>query len=411
MADRSEFMRASIMAAAGVWIGYLVGPNAMVAATNSNFLAVLPDALNTSSTAVSTALAISLWLVAIAVPIMGRTMDRFGVRAVILPGVLLFGLCYIALGQVQNLWQFVTLQALLALPVAMCGSVGYAKIIATWFDRNRGLVMGFCVAFGAGLGQTIMPKASDALIQAYGWRGGYVGIGLIILVLGLPFIFWLARTPAASLPQTSGDSGKTPPDEMGLNRAEAVRLPVFYLIFFAMLFGSMALLGTMQHTIPLLKERGLALSDATTIMSVAFAGVVVGQFSSGFIVDRYHTPRVILPFFVSALIGLAVLYSATLVPVLLTGAFIMGLGLGGEVGQNAYLVSRYFGLKAFGTIYGLTFAASSIGNGVGTILLGYLRDLNGNYDGSRLPVLCFMAISVTCIALLPAFTFAGPKKA
>lgn len=411
---RSEFNKASISAALGAWIGFVVGPNAMIAATNSNFLAVLPDALHTSRTAISSALAGSLWLVALLVPLAGRTMDRFGLRAVMVPGVVLFGAMFLLFSRMTSIWQFMALQALLAVPIAMHSSVGYAKLIALWFDRHRGVVLGLCVALGAGVSQTLMPKISRALIVDYGWRGGYVGIALIVLLLGAPLIFLLVRQPHAIVPRAQMAQEATrvpaPLDQLGVTRGEALRQPIFYLVFFGILFASLALLGTMQHIVPMLSERGVGVDTATTVMSFAFAGVVIGEFSSGFLVDRVNTPRIILPYFICALVGVLTVHIAATPPMLMLGGILMGLGLGGEVGQNAYLVSRYFGLKAFGAIYGMTFAASAIGNGLGLILLSYIRDHSGSYAGGRYLVGTAMTISVLCIASLRPFVYASGHR-
>lgn len=410
----SEFNRASVSAALGVWIGFMVGPNAMIAATNSNFLKVLPEALNASRTSVSLVLAMALWLNAALLPAAGKAMDRFGVRAVILPGILIFSAAFFLLSRMNLLWHFVLLQALLTVGATLTSSVGYAKIVSMWFDRNRGLVLGLCVALGAGAAQTVMPKISAWLISAYGWRGGYLGISAIILCLGFPLVYLLVRAPDHKVDQRVNPDGvphgvPAPIDQIGVTRAQALRQPIFYLVFFAIMFGSMALLGTMQHAVPMLTERGLTLGTATTVMSCAFAGVVLGEFSAGFIVDRLNTPRVILPYFISALIGVLIVHSQNSLAILLPGAFLMGLGLGGEVGQNAYLVSRYFGLKAFGAIYGMTFAASAIGNGTGLILLGIIRDQTGSYELGFYLVGGAISISVICIACLRPFIYSSPR--
>lgn len=416
---RSEFTRPAVLAAVGAWFGFLTGPNVMVAATNSNLLRVLPEALHTSRTMISTALAISLWLNALLVPIGGRLVDRYGLKKVVLPGIVLFSLTYLMLSQIQNAWQFLAIQILIAVPVSMHASPAYAKLISLWFDRHRGLVLGLAVALGAGVGQTIMPKVTQALISNYGWRGGYIGIALIVLVVGLPAIALLARTPkamlAAGAPESPSELAETELrarfGQQGFTRAEALKQRTFYQLFTAIMFGSMALLATMAHAVPMLTEHGLNVTDATTIMSCAFAGVIFGQFSSGFIIDRLNSPRVLTPYFMSALIGVVILYTAHDKYILLPAALMMGLGLGGEISQNAYLVSRYFGLKAFGAIYGLTFAASALGNGTGVILLGYLRDFSGSYDVCRYFTGGAMAASLLCVTFLPKFVFASPKDA
>jgi len=411
---KSEFNRASVSVALGAWVGFIVGPNAMIAATNSNFLNVLPDALHVSRTSISFVLALALWFNALTLPFAGKAMDRFGVRAVILPGILIFSLAFFLLSRMGVLWHFVALQALLTIGATMTSSVGYAKVLSLWFDRNRGLVLGLCVALGAGASQTVMPKVSAWLITEYGWRGGYLGLASIVLCLGFPIVFMLIRAPGHVV-RTEVDANGVPEgvpspiDQIGVTRSQALRQPVFYLVFFAIMCGSMALLGTMQHAVPMLLERGLTLNVATTVMSCAFAGVVAGEFSSGFIVDRFNTPRVILPYFICAAIGVLTVHSQSNLLFLLPGAFLMGLGLGGEVGQNAYLVSRYFGLKAFGAIYGMTFAASAVGNGTGLILLGMIRDRTGSYAGGFYLVGGAITVSILCVASLKPFIYASRR--
>ncbi|WP_267381422.1 MULTISPECIES: MFS transporter [unclassified Sphingomonas] len=411
--SRSEFSRPAVLAAIGAWFGFLTGPNVMLAATNSNFLRVLPDALHTSRTTISTALAVSLWISAILVPIGGRLVDRLGLRRIVLPGIVLFSLVFLLLSQITAGWHFVVLQILMAVPISMHASPAYAKLISLWFDRNRGLVLGLCVALGAGLGQTIMPKLIQALIDTHGWRGGYLGIAAIVLVVGLPSVALLARTPknlaiASQAETTAADSVSQASlrlERVGLSRAEALHRREFYQLFIAIMLGSFALLGTLQHAMPLLTERGLSVGTATSVISTAFAGVIAGQSTSGFFVDRINSPRVVLPYFVAALLGVTAIYTARSPSFLIPGALLMGLGLGGEISQNAYLVSRYFGLKAFGAIYGLTFAASAIGSGSGLIVLGFVRDHFGSYMPGRLLMSGAMLGSVLCIALLPSFTF------
>lgn len=407
-AQQSEFTRTSVLAAFGAWFGFLVGPNVMIASTNSNFLAVLPEALDVGPGELTTALAVSAWLVALFVPFSGQMMDKYGVRKVIIPGAILMIITFLLLSRMTQLWHFFALQIMLAIPAAMHCSVGYAKVISSWFDQHRGKVLGLCVALGAGVGQTAMPKISDFLIRTYGWQGGYLGIAAIIGLVGLPMIILLARTPK-NFTAASGTSQDGTPQE-GISRAEALRRPTFYMVFFAIMFASMSLLGTLQVAKPMLLERGLANNLAVTVSSISFAGVIIGEFSSGVLVDKFNTPRVVLPYFVSALIGLMIVHTSTNPTILFAGALMMGLGLGGEIGQNAYLISRYFGLKNFGSIYGLTFAASNIGIGVGVMAMGWVKQLSGSFEPMRYVFGTTMLISVICIALLPQFLFAAKKS-
>ena len=409
MQEREVNVR-SVLAATGAWVGLVVGANAMLSSTNSNFMKPLTESFHVDRAAISAALSITPLIVAIAVPVCGWAMDRFGLRRVLIPGVIAFGLLMLALSRVTNIWEFALVQAALGISVSLHSSVGYAKVAAQWLDRWRALVLGLIVAFGAGVGQTTMPLLSQWLISHYGWRTAYVGIALIILCFGLPLItLWVREPPRAASPTTSATVGGG--DIPGATLGTALRQPTFWLIFIAIMFGSMTLLGTLQHGVPMITEHGFDVNTATQALSFAFGGVVTGQLTSGLVVNQINTPKIIAPFFAAALIGLMIVHSVHVesgAPVLFAGAALMGLGLGGEVAQNAYLISRYFGLKSFGTLYGLTFGASNVGIAIGIFALGKVHDLAHSYDPIRTAFGICMAISVLCILCLGPYVYA-PK--
>lgn len=409
----SEINRRSVMAALGAWVGLLVGVNAMIAATNSNFMKPLAASFGVDRAAISAALSVMPLVVAIAVPACGWAMDRFGLRRVLIPGVILFGLLVLAMGQLTTVWQFALLQIPLGIAAAMHSSVAYAKVVSMWFDHWRGLVLGLLVALGAGVGQTTMPLVSQWLIGDYGWQNAYRGIALIVLCFGLPIIVLLVREPPradrtaapSATPAMQAGSGDLP----GLTLGEALHRPTFWLIFFGIMFGSMTLLGTLQHGVPLITEHGFDIGTATKALSFAFAGVVTGQLTSGIVVNQVNTSKVIVPYFVAALIGLLMIHSVRVesgAPLLFVGALLMGLGLGGEVAQNAYLIGRYFGLKSFGAIYGCTFAASNVGIAIGTFAMGKVHDAADSYDPMRTAFGICMALSVLCILSLGPYVYA-----
>jgi MFS family permease len=411
--QESEVNVRSVSAAMGAWIGLLVGANAMLSATNSNFMKPLAQAFGVDRGAISAALSVSPLIVAMVVPACGWAMDRFGLRRVLIPGVIAFGVLMLAMSRVTNVWEFALLQVALGVAVSMHSSVGYAKVVSQWFDRWRGLVLGLIVALGAGVGQTAMPLVSQWLISRYDWRTAFVGIALIILCFGLPLIALLVREPpredrTVSHPVTPLENeGRDTP---GVRVGEALRRPTFWLIFIAIMFGSMTLLGTLQHAVPMITEHGFNVNVATEALSFTFAGVVTGQLTSGVVVNQINTPKVIVPYFTAALLGLLIVHSVRVesgTPLLFTGTLLMGLGLGGEVAQNAYLISRYFGLRSFGALYGLTFAASNVGIAIGTFSMGRVHDIAHSYGPMRVVFGICMAISVLCIFALGPYVHAS----
>jgi MFS family permease len=67
-------------------------------------------------------------------------------------------------------------------------------------------------------------------------------------------------------------------------------------------------------------------------------------------------------------------------PVLLAAFIMLGLTIGAEGDLVNYLVRSYFGLRAFGTLYGIGFAGYAFGGVVGPVLIGKLFDAHKNYE-------------------------------
>jgi MFS family permease len=403
----TEFNSKSIRAVIAAWIGMFIGPNAMVSAPMSLFIAPLTHEFGLTRTAVSSILVISPLSIALFSPFVGRAIDRFGLRLVLLPGALLFGLASMARGYVSHPWELAVMFFVVSIGSAMNSAVGYAKLISLWFSIHRGRVIGFVVALGAGAGSTIAPQVVRLLIHNYNWRVAYIAMGAYVVLLPLPLLFFLIREPAGTV-----SAKKTHEVEVslpGLTRAEALRAPAFWLLLPAIFLASMALIGTTAHAIPMLTERGFTSLIATTAISCFFFGGIAGQLTSGFFSDRIDSPRVALPYFFFALIGAMIVHLTTNQVVLLGGATLMGMGQGAEIAFAAYLTSRYFGLRAYGGIYSLFFASSNVGIGVGLITMGLVHDYAGTYRPMTYVFGAALTIVFVLIALLGPYPFASRK--
>jgi MFS family permease len=288
---------------------------------------------------------------------------------------------------------------ILSLAAAFDSSVGYAKVISLWFSRWRGLVLGAAVALGAGVSSTAMPQIVHYLIDRYSWRGAYVGLGVIILALGVPTLVFLLRTPPVT------EVARQATAEAGLTRAEALRRPTLWCLFAAIFLGSMSLIGTIGHAFPMWTERGFAPQTATTALSLIFMASILGQLSSGFLADRFDSARAAMPYFACSVVGLLIEHTTKQSQLLYVGALFHGLGQGGEVALAAYLVTRFFGLRHFGAIYGVIFAASNGGLGVGILAMGVCHDLFGSYDPMRWVFVISMFMAFCLIGVLGPYRF------
>ena len=144
-------------------------------------------------------------------------------------------------------------------------------------------------------------------------------------------------------------------------------------------------------------DRGVTPERAAMATSLVGAAVIIGRLGSGYLLDRVFAPRVAIAFFGATALGMATLCAAVNGDFALVAAFLIGLGMGAEVETMGYMISRYFGLIAFGTAYGHAFGAYMISGAAGVLLMGAGYDRFHSYT---VPLVGFCLAMVIALALL-----------
>jgi len=388
----------------GALLGLTVGNGPIMQFTFGVLIQPLSEAFGADRGTVSTALLAGLVATGLATPLMGRLMDRYGVRRVALPAIALFGL-----GMALTGW-LATSPAMLVLMYGLTGlfaagqtPMPYSKAIAALFDRRRGLALGVATA-GVGLGTILMPMLAQRLVMAWGWRGAYLGLGAVTLLVALPAMAWLvtARQPGAAGPSAAAPAApvaaRPAPERPGLTAAQARTHGVFWSMALAFFAVAMAASGVIAHVVPLMVDRGIPASAAVGAISAAGLALLAGRLLAGWMLDRFHGPYVTMVFFSLPLMGIALLLVSHEPALGIPAAVLVGLGLGAEVDLIAFLQSRYLGLRAFGEIYGYLFAIFMLGSGLGPFLMGLCFRLTHSYE----PALGVLAAGLALACFLTA---------
>jgi|SRR5579862_2013681 len=382
--------------------GLLVGSGTILIFTFGVFLKPVTEDLGVSRGDLSTGLGIGSALVALACPIVGWLIDRFGTRQVMIPGIVLFALAVASFG-LMPAHQL----PLIFLIFAIAGFIGgvqtpipYAAVITHWFDRERGVALGIATA-GVGLGVALIPQLATGLINHFGWRNAYFGLGVAIIILAwLPVTIFVRDPPAVS--RSSAGTISLP----GSEAVTAFKTRNFWALSVAFLLGVMAINGTLVHIVALLTDRGLSPQVAAGALSISGIAIIVGRIVCGWCLDRYWGPHVAVCFFVLPMLGIALLAGGWAMPVPLAGAALCGAGIGAEIDLMAFFISRYFGLKAYGKIYGVMFMLFNVGTGLGPALSGRAFDIFHSYV--QVFAVYEVALAITCLLLVRLGTYAYP---
>jgi MFS family permease len=368
-----------VVAAVGMFMGY----GAIFNFTFGVFSAATSREFAWSRSAVSLGYALSLVAYAVTSPFIGRLVDRFGARRVIVPSMLLFGLALMSFYFLSSsLWHGYAGYALLGVSGAGSALVPYSKVISEWFDRRRGLALGLAMV-GVGLSGFIMPSATQFLIAHVGWREAYVLTGLLVISVAIPVGLFLKETPqmVGQLPDgtIAAAASRRSQYEHGMCGRDALRTRTFWLLFSAVFLVAVSLIGCLVHLVPMLTDRGGSSQAAALAASLLGGAVIPGRVASGYLVDRFFAPYVAVCFFCSAGLGILLFWSGMAGSMMFVAAFLVGLGMGAEGELIAYLVSRYFGLLAFSEIYAYALISFTLGGIIGPLLMGVGFDRTGSY--------------------------------
>jgi MFS family permease len=388
----------------GSVIGLTVSAGPVNNFTFGIFVRAVTEDLHIGRATFASAMLATNWIGAASGPVIGWLLDRYGARPVLLVGVVLFAAATALQSYItSSLLVLYLLFALKNLMSAGQSPVPYAFAVSKWFDRRRGLALGVALA-GVGLGTSVVPLAAAYLTAHYGWRMAYVGLGVLVLLLGgLPALF-LIREPneqerTAVLPAASA----TLP---GYDFIAVLKGGRFWALAFAFLLGVVALNGIITQIVPILMDRGMPLQAAARDLAVSGIAALFGRIASGWCVDRFHGPYVASVFFSLPMLGILIFAGGAGEPWPLVGALLCGLALGAEIDLMGFFVSRYFGLKAYGKIYGTMFGIFAGATGVGPFISGYSYDRWHSY----LPAygLYVVVLAIACVIFLPLGEYPFP---
>ncbi len=235
--------------------GLLVGAGASDVFAFGVFLKPVTEDLHVGREFFSSGLILTSTLTALGTLPLGKLLDRWGVRRVLIVGLVFYslGVAGYALMTAEPLMMY------LAFGIAgLFGCIGspvpYGAAISLWFDRLRGLAIGIAMA-GVGLGVALVPQIASFYIGHFGWRTAYLMLALTVFVIAWLPVALFVREPSRSDAERHGDisiQGSLP----GMTAREAIlKSWRFWALTIAFFIAIMAINGTLTHIVAFLTDR------------------------------------------------------------------------------------------------------------------------------------------------------------
>ena len=334
--------------------------------------------------------ALSLWFIssAIASIFLGRLLDKFSIKKIMMIGGVIFSLGLFSISFIQSSLSLLLIYAtLLAIGGPALGNLSVTKLVANWFESNAGMALGIA-AIGISFSGVILPILVDPLIEMIGWRSVYMVFGLIVIFLLIPTV----RYFVIDTPEEIGQFKDNLPDQPALDSSQDLlgikdffKHGIFWIISLAFAFQFLAMGGVLLH-LPLHSENqgfletwtilGFPIKQTVFAYSFAALGGVVGKVLFGYLMDRLRPNIPVMIMMAMQSIGI---FGLTLIDNYLfftIFCFVFGLGFGGAMVLMSACFLKAFGSQNLGSVRGVSAMLIVPVQPVGMILVGTAFDLN-----------------------------------
>ncbi len=342
----------------------------------------------------------------ICAPLIGAAVDRFGPRRLGIAAGFIVPVCFGLFGlTTDNIWVWRGLWTVYAVSTILLQPAIWTAAVTGFFTKGRGFALA-CVLCGSGFSSIVMPPFTYFAIETFGWRAGFAAIGVFWAALVIPLTV-LFLTSERDKSRISGEANKA---AEGHDFAYAFRHILlsrkFIQVALAGLLIATVVVSIVITLVPIMEGNGLGRATAASIAGLLGFSAIAGRLTIGFLLDHIEARYLAAVMLCMPVIAILLLIQLpTSVPAAIAAVLIIGLALGAELDLLAYITSRYFDLRYFGTLFGTIGGFVTLAGGVGPVLLNVVYDMTGSYQPALLA-----AVPISLLAAL-MFLLLGPYPA
>ncbi len=320
----------------------------------------------------------------------GGIIDRRGGRGMMVLGGGLLGLGFVALSQLQSLWQLYIIRSLIiTVGLLLMGHLVVNVAVSNWFIRHRGRAIAIG-GLGGPLGGMALVPLAQAIVDGAGWRTAWVVLGIMAWVLVVPasFLFMRRRPEDVGLRPDGDGLGSQPgdsppslalPSEVTWTRRQAMATPTLWLLAVGFGIASFGISTLMLHFLPFLTDSGYPPMVAATMRSLGMIPNVVAKPLWGLLVERVAARWVAMAAFLLNATAVVLFLSSREPAFIWAGLAFWGLGTAGMLPAQEVVWANYYGRLTLGTVRSIGMPFVTIASAAGPLVGGLLFDATGSY--------------------------------
>lgn len=264
-------------------------------------------------------------------------------------------------------------------------------IIAVWFPpEKRGLPMAIW-SIWIGVGMLFIFNATNAVLPAFGWRGDWWLIS--ILMAGIMALFaWLVEVPEAE----TGEQKQ--PTAAPVSMADGFKSPSSWLlglVFAVFAFG----VGALTTFVPtfLVEEVGMSVATANMTSSVVTIGMITGGIIMGFVINAVKDRSILLVIsMIITAIFMYLTFKVTSPAMVMPFMFVIGLAYQ-MIPPIVFTVAPDTAVSpsTIGISMGIVILGQNLASFISPVLIGaVVENSQGNWDAATTPLIIAAIIGV-----------------
>lgn len=347
-------------------------------------------------------------------PFAGQILQKFDVRLVLVTAVILQAGSFAAFGLMHVVWGWYILAVPMAIGTAFVCTIAGPVIVNNWFEKNNGMAVGIMMA-AVGLFGAVLQPWTGSLIANFGWRQGYIILGLTTIIVSVPLILLFIRIKPSQkgmLPygheekHTASATSQQPLVLCGVAMVDARKTSSFYILMLFFFFCS-SIACFLQYVAPYAAELGYSVTFAGSAMGAFMFGMFIGAVIFGMLSDKIGARNTAVFAMLCGLCAIILLLyfgrvaSLFLVSIGIFGIFSASIGTLGPL-----LTKAIFGDKDYGQIFSTLSTGLAIAGVVAIPGYGLIFDLTKSYTAALYVLLFMFIVNIGCVIA----AFAGKKK-
>ena len=272
---------------------------------------------------------------------------------------------------------FLLFLSLLGLRLFGQSMLGHIAITAMgrWFSEKRGRALSIAL-LGHPIGEALLPSLIIYFLLQFTWRDIWLGIGIIIIIIFLPLVYWLGKYLKSRQLCRSNDSSLKSKNILNVswNRSQVLKDLRFYQIIPGLLASPFIVTGVFFHQIHLVETKSWSIALFAYSYPFFALSVIGITFGTGWLVDRFSTIHLLRFFLLPLAFGLLLLASTDNTYVAPVFMILMGASSGAATIIISSIWVELYGINYLGSIRAMCFSMVVLSTSISPALMGLLLD-------------------------------------